>query len=263
MRMLRYLFNLFWIPCCALAMLAQTRALLDMPLKPGWMDVFVFGATLFGYHFNHAYGYYRLGVTFAGLFGAIAFVMVLLDAPAPLEWALTCIVPLLFWLAYYGVNRTGKTGLRSLPLAKPLAIGLAWAWVGVLLPLPAQQWPGLFFMFLGRAAFLFVLALGYDLADLDYDRRHGLRTLVGQLGVGRSFTLIYSGLAFGAICVLINYYLDILSVPSLAALFFSLLFSAWWLHFLLRKVSWVSWQKVLIDGLMVLQCMLVVLSQIG
>lgn len=255
------LFNICWIPFCALAMLTQTRVLLNIPPSFGWLDGFVFGATVFGYHFNHTHGYYRLGVSFAGFLGGICFLLAAFAAPDAVALGITVAVPLLFWWAYYGLTRTGETGLRALPLAKPVIIALTWAWVTVLLPMPVDRWSELIFMFFGRASFLFVLALGYDLVDTDYDRLHGLTTLTGTLGVDGSFVLIYSSLAFSGACFLANFNAGVFSFTVLLALLFSLGFTAVWLPFLIRERAWERWQKVLIDGVMVLQCVLVVLSR--
>lgn len=257
MEVLRSFFRIGWIACCALTLLAQTRFLLGISLAPGWLDGFVFGGTVFGYHFHHPRLVYRSIAWALGGLGGLCFVFFLLESPS--EWLerLLTLAPLLFWLAYYGFQKPGNAGLRGHPVAKPLTIALTWAWVTVLLPIPLAQWPSVMFILLGRAAFIFALALAYDLSDAAYDRRHGLQTLTGKLGFEKSIWLIYWGLAISGLCVCLNIGHQVYPVPAAVGLLLSLLFSAWWLPFLLQKTIWARWQKPLIDALMVWQFLLV------
>ncbi len=257
MRLIRPLFQLFWVACCAVTLMAQTRLLLGLPIALGWLDGFVFGGTVFGYYFTHPNRRYRIVAWVAGVLGGICFLKQLLVSP--LGSQLILLAPVLFWLAYYGFQRPGVAGLRGHPFAKPVTIALTWAWVTVLLPTAPTQWPGLLPLLLGRAAFIFALALAYDLNDSDYDLRQGLTTLTRQLGFDRSFALIYKSLALSGLCVCFNLYFHVYGFSKAAGLFVSLGFSAWWLRYLLGKKTWQIWQKPLIDGLMVLQFLLVCL----
>ncbi|MBC7775763.1 MAG: hypothetical protein H7246_10025 [Phycisphaerae bacterium] len=259
---IRFFFQTFWIACCALSLMAQTRLLLGIPLTLGWLDGFVFGGTLFGYYCTHPNRWYRNVAWAAGFLGGICFLIPLVAAPEQIGAQLIVLTPVLFWLAYYGFQRPGNAGLRSRLLAKPLTIALTWAWVTVLLPTPFAEWPMLLFLLLGRAAFIFALALAYDLCDADYDLRHGLRTMTGALGFEKSIALIYKSLAFAGVCICVNLYFNIYDFPNGAGLAVSLGFSTWWLQYLLQKKDWESWQKPLIDGLMALQFLLVWLFSI-
>lgn len=260
MNLLLPFFRLFWVACCALSLMAQTRLLLGLSLAPGWLDGFVFGGTVFGYYWTHPIRVYRIVAWASGFLGGICFLIPLISAPELIGNQLIVLTPVLFWLAYYGFQRPGNAGLRGQPFAKPLTIALTWAWVTVLLPTPIAQWPMLLFIVLGRAAFIFALALAYDLCDSDYDLRQGLRTLTTKLGFDRSITLIYKSLAIAGICVCVNLYFNIYDAPKAAGLIASLGFSAWWLRYLLQKKAWEAWQKNLIDGLMVLQFLLVLIA---
>jgi hypothetical protein len=75
--------------------------------------------------------------------------------------------------------------------------------------------------------------------------------------------LIYLSLALSGVCIYANFHFHIYDAPKAVALFASLGFSAWWLRYLLRNNAWKVWQKPLIDGLMVLQFMLVWLGALG
>ncbi len=257
MTLIHSFFRLFWVACCALTLMAQTRLLVGLSIAPGWLDGFVFGGTVFGYYFTHPNRWYRNLAWAAGVVGGICFLIPLVASPKLIETQFIVLVPVLFWLAYYGFQRPGNAGLRGRPFAKPLTIALTWAWVTVLLPTPLTQWPNLFFLLLGRTTFIFALALAYDLCDADYDLRQGLKTLTTKLGFDRSIALIYKSLALAGICVCANLYFNIYDFPKAAGLFVSLGLSAWWLRYLLQKKEWEVWQKSLIDGLMVLQFLLV------
>jgi hypothetical protein len=263
MRILHSLFRLFWVACCALTLMAQTRLLLNLSLTPGWLDGFVFGGTVFGYYWTHPNRMYRNIAMTAGFFGGICFLIPLIYAPDLIGTQMIVLMPVLFWLAYYGFQRPGNTGLRGLLLAKPLTIAITWAWVTVLFPTSYVQWSSLGFLLLGRTAFIFALALAYDLCDTEYDLHHRLNTLTRALGFERSFTLIYLSLALSGVCIYANLHFHIYDAPKALALFTSLGFSSWWLRYLLLKEVWKIWQKPLIDGLMVLQFMLVWLGVLG
>ncbi len=259
MKLIRPFFQLFWVACCALTLIAQTRLLLGQSTALGWLDGFVFGGTVFGYYCTHPKIWYRNLAWGAGFMGGICFLMPLIDSSGSFWGQLIGLVPVVFWLAYYGFKRPGNSGLRSQLLAKPLTVALTWAWVTVLLPTLPTEWPNLSFLLLGRAAFIFALALAYDLCDADYDHRYGLKTLTRKLGFDRAFTLIYTSLALAACCVGTNLFLQVYALPQALGLLLSLGFSAWWLRYLLQEKLWSVWQKPLIDGLMVLQFLLVLL----
>ncbi|MFN8302130.1 MAG: hypothetical protein U0U46_06530 [Saprospiraceae bacterium] len=235
-----------WIGFCALAMLVQTGLLFSTGLPSPWLAGFVLGGAVFAYYFMHpdkTRRYLARGMGGVALLGFIAM-------PATARWV--ALAPLLLWLLYYGFKKPGRAGLRALPLLKPLAISLAWAWVTVLLPLEPFRWDSAVVLLLGRSAFIFALALAYDLTDLEYDRRQGLRTLALNLGVQRSFRLIDLVLSASALCVLVNYGVGRYSIWAGAALTGNLALSG----FLLRKIvrqGGAAWQKFWIDGLMIAQ----------
>jgi len=259
MRLFYHFFQIFWVAFCAVAMGMQTRLLLNLPLELTWMEGFVFCGTIFGYHCTHANRWYSVLAWAAGWAGGLLYLSTFLQHPSGWglhSWAL---VPVFFWLAYYGFERPGRVGLRAHPIAKPLTVAITWAWVTVLLPAADMPWQSLIWIGAGRAAFIFVLALAYDLSDLQYDQALGLQTWTGKLGVKRSFFLIYTGLGISAGFVLLNALLGIFDIWEASILLVSLLISVFWLRGVLLTPRWVPWQKTLIDGLMMLQFVLVVL----
>lgn len=250
-------FRLGWIGICALTMMAQTRLLLDLPVWPGWLDGFVLGGAVFAYNFTHPDKRIYATAWAAGAAGGVCFLMPWLITGAFASWQMAALFPAALWLMYYGLQKPGNRGLRGVPAAKPAIIALVWSWVTVALPVPPEQWVSAIFIFAGRAAFIFALALAYDLADLEYDRRHRLVTLVAQLGTGRSFTVINGALALALLCCAANHFLRVYGLSQAIPLCISLVFSAWWLPFLLRRTAWRGWHKVLIDGLMPIQFFIV------
>ncbi|MCW5920852.1 MAG: hypothetical protein KIS77_00790 [Saprospiraceae bacterium] len=254
------LLRLLWIGLCALAMLTQTRLLLGEALRPGWLDGFVLGGAVFAYHFTHPNRRMRAGAWLAGGLGGICFLLSLWgDGVSDLRvssWQGVVLVPVALWSLYYGLQSPGNAGLRGVPMAKPLAVALAWAWVTVLLPVPTGRWGEAGMILLGRTAFVFALALAYDWADLAYDQQRGLPTLAGRLGRKRTFLLINGALLCAALCSGANVYLKIYEQSMAFALLISLAWSAGWLHFVLSKNADVVAQKMLIDGLMLLQCLI-------
>ena len=253
MILVRLFFQLFWIGFCAVAMLAQTRLLLGGAPPSGWLTGFVFGATVFGY--NYAAPRYRRWPAWGmGAAGAACFLKL------TLVQQIVALVPLLIWLLYYGLHRPGRAGLRKFPALKPVAIAVAWAWVTVFIPLPPDQWTGAAALFVGRAAFIFALALAYDLCDLAYDRRQGFVTLVLQIGPRASFRLIDAALLLSAVCVGVNVALQVYALPFALALLFSLALSAAAIHWITPRLPWGDWRKAGIDGLMIVQLVLVWIS---
>ena len=247
--------RLFFIGFCALAMLMQTRMILELPLSPGLLDGYVLGGSIFGYHCTHPDWRYRSIAWGAGLAGAISFVC----------WAksftdvLIALIPMFFWLAYYGFRRPGNAGLRTRLLAKPLTVAFAWAWVTVFMPISIEAWYAALPMFLARGAFVFALALAYDVSDIGYDRRYGLRTLALTMEAKGIYWLIYLSLAISGLFVCLGWASGVYSLLSSLSLFISLFFSAWWIPLLLKNDAWKSCHKVFIDALMLIQCALVLL----
>lgn len=253
--LLRWLFHLFWIGGCALSMLWQTDMLTSHATPSGWLLGFVFGATVFGYNFA-APRRRRQMAWGMGLFAGFCFFHL------NLSQQISTVVPMLIWLMYYDMHRPPRAGLRIHPGLKPVAIALVWAWVTVLLPVPPSAWTGVGVLFVGRTAFIFALALAYDLCDQPSDLRHGLNTLVLQLGPHRSFRLINAALFLAAVCSLLNLFLHRYSPMATLALIISLLISAWSIRRIVPRLEWNDWRKVGIDGLMIIQLVLVWLAGI-
>lgn len=235
-------------------MLWQTHLLLNTPAPTYWLCGFVFSSTVFAYNFTApprrrwpAWGF--------GLLAVFCFLEL------TIVHQLTVFLPALIWLMYYDRYRPGHgTGLRDYPALKPIAISLAWAGVTVLLPVPLNEWTGTMPLFVGRAAFIFALALAYDLSDQPYDIQHGLNTLVLKIGPRQAFRLIDAALLLTALCAGTLVLLDVFELKTWIAICISLLFSAFAIRWILAWTGWPGWRKAGIDGLMVLQFVLIWIS---
>ncbi len=241
-----------WTGLCAVAMLAQTRLLAPGRLHEGLaLTGYVLCATWFAYNFVSPVRWMRWAGWLSGVASGCFF---LLLAPAVQAAAMGGGV---LWVAYYGLQRPGNAGLRALPLLKPVVVSFAWAWTTVLLPVEVADWPNVVWMFAERMAFVFALALAYDLHDLAYDRRQGLPTLARRLDFRYTFWLMNTALSLSAGCVAGSFFLQNYALWMTVALLFSLLLSALWLRFLFQKPEWAAWRKVGVDALMVGQFLLV------
>ncbi len=235
-----------WIGLCALAMLEQTCLLFGLPPASGYLAGFVFGGSVFAYHFTQPDPRRRVLAWGLALVAAGCF----WQMPVLARWV--ALVPLGVWGVYYGFRRPGTAGLRAHPVLKPLAVTLAWVWVTVLLPLEARQWGAAAVLFAGRSAFIFALALAYDLVDRDYDRRQGLDTLALRCGERGTLRLIGWALILSGACILLNFWLHHYAFATTFGLLLSLAFSAGILRSILRHAG-PAQQKYWIDGLMIAQ----------
>lgn len=246
----RPFFQLFWIGICAAGMLLQTAILLDRALPSPWLAGFVFSATVFGYNFA-ARGLRRLVAWLVGGLGIFCFLNILAVQQV------ATLAPFVIWLSYYDIRYPGRAGLRKYPAIKPLAIATAWAWVTVLLPLPLDRWTDAPALFIGRAAFIFALALAYDLCDENYDRSKGLTTLVIQSGARGAYRLIDAALLVAAVCVGLNYWLGMYTLNHTLALLVSIIVGRQLIPPIISRTRWGDWRKVAIDALMLMQVGLV------
>ncbi|MBL7783629.1 MAG: UbiA family prenyltransferase [Saprospiraceae bacterium] len=239
--MLRHL----WIGCCAVAMLLQTLLLLGRPWEAhGWHAGFLFGTTLCGYLFFRREPRLRILAWAAGL-AALAGLWHL-----PAYTLLLLVAPGVVWMLYYFA---GHRSLRRKRLLKPVSIAFVWAWMTVLLPLPPSEWWEVMLIFVGRAIFIFALALAYDLTDLQYDQRFQLPTLVRHLGVKKTFFWINCALVAAGLVSMINFFCEIYDAWAMYALIGSLACSAGLLRIIQSELKQPWLQKFWIDGLMIFQ----------
>ncbi len=222
-----------------------TVLLVHSPSPAIWLYGYVFCATVFAYNYASLQPRRLVAYAMGGLsviyFLNISFVQKLI-----------ALFPALIWLLYYGGYRSG-VGLRQFPAAKPVSIALAWSCATVLLPVSPEKWPSVVLLFVSRSAFIFALALAYDLCDLSYDKRRGLATLVLQLGPRKSLRLVYASLLVATTCTLMGATRGGYDWPMTFGLLLVLSCTAWAIRRVPEQYIWGDWRKVAIDGLMILQ----------
>lgn len=237
-------------------MAAATRLRVGLPeAMPGALVCLIVGGTVFGYHFAHP----RRGIRYsAWVFGLAALAGFGLSGRTV---QLLLVFPALILGFYYGWGKPRRAGLRWVPFWKPPAVALAWAWVTVLLPVEGRMDAGLWIIFAGRFWFIYALALAYDLHDGAYDLQRGLETVANRLGASRTLRLIDGALAAAALLELLRAGAGRAQPHTTIALLISLLCTRWAVRSLFGDHRAVPYRKALIDGLMVVQWLLLFVAQ--
>jgi 4-hydroxybenzoate polyprenyltransferase len=262
---LRTVFKIIWIGVCAIAMTHQTHLLsVDRVICAGfggapfktyfYLYIFVGCSAIFGYNFSYSRPIIRNSAWLAGLISVIAYFK--------LYWItqIVAVVPVLILGFYYGFKMPGtKTGIRSWTWAKPGAIAIAWAWVTVVLPATIYNGHEFLWLFLERIAFISALALAYDLNDLNNDLQKGLQTFPVKYGPVKTILLANLLLLLSAFFIAINWYSSAYSNLVAFGLWSSLWLSFFILRYITRKLLPFYWFKNCVDGLMVLQFLMVYL----
>jgi 4-hydroxybenzoate polyprenyltransferase len=237
--------QLHLIGCCAVALLWQTQWLLPGSSVSHWAALFAGSGAIFGYYCTHPVGWQRVLAWVWGLVAAYSFVAWHQNGGA---WA-TVLPPVFLWLAYYGFQRPGQGGLRHSAMAKPFTVALAWAWVTVVFAVEGFSRP-LFWMFLERSAFVFALALAYDVHDWQYDQQRKLITLAQKLGRNTVFPVMYLALGLSGMAVAVQWGQKLYPWRVAQALLAALVAGGLVLHTVLRAARWRPWHKPMIDALM-------------
>jgi 4-hydroxybenzoate polyprenyltransferase len=260
---MRTAFKIFWIGVCTVAMTEQTHLLtVDRVMCAGYggapfktyffLYFFVGCSAIFGYNFSYTRPIIRNCAWLAGLISAFAFFK--------LYWLtqIMAVIPALILGFYYGFKMPGtKTGVRSWTWAKPGAIAIAWAWITVVLPATIFSGSGIIWIFLERIAFVSALALAYDLNDLNNDKKNNLQTFPVKYGLEKAMLLANLLLLLSGIFVIINWYSDNYEISVALGLLISLLFSFLILKYMTKKLLPFYWFKNCVDGLMVLQFLVI------
>lgn len=226
---------------CALAMAWQT--LLMFGGHPGIAEAaFLWSATVFVYHFTLP------SRCWAAVHVPIAAVAFFLLQPVQ---QIAALLPFALWLLYIGTPGTGAWGLRRLPWLKPLAVALAWTAATTLFPLQTGLWAQTAGLCITRLVLVFALALAYDLHDRAEDHEGGLPTLAAQLGAHGAFRVIRLCWVLAALGILLDAgrFGVGLTVGRLAGV----VLTAWLLERLFRPGVDVSWRKIAVDALMLVQ----------
>lgn len=240
---------MIWIGFAAAALLAAT-GLMFTEARPGPALLLNVALLTIGvYSMRHPRQWQRMLASLSLLLAGVSFCWL------PPAQQIAIVLPAFLWWAYYGFRRPGHNGLRALPGWKPLVVAFVWSWVTVLLPAPWSYWPAMSGLFLSRFLFVGALALAYDLVDLEYDRARGLPTLARYWGLACTLWVVVISLALATTVSFIDPYQQAFAgrlcrsnactVVLILCLFHPVIPDRY------RPAG--HWQKMIIDGMMVLQ----------
>jgi len=187
----------YWIALAALCMTCQTQYLLTGHYEVASpVALFLFFGTLFIYSAHRLYGLYALSLPKDSLYGKFAFLLKIntpvaavvgtvcwFQLPEAARWQ--TLAPCALALAYILPVLPGRRRLREVAMLKIFLLAACWSWLTVIVPAVAggMGWSAVApVMLLERAAFIFAIAIGFDLRDRQRDQEAGLATLPVKLG---------------------------------------------------------------------------------
>lgn len=269
------LYGNFWIALCATAMALQTQYILTGQLSVEPVLLLIFFATLFLYGLHRIIGlqrvqrftdrgryliiqlYRRHIWMYAGVGGLLAVgVFFCLRWQTQALLVLPAILSLGYVLPIFGKQRR----LRDFHFIKIFLIALVWSGVTVVLPgLELFYWKStpLFILLLERCCFILAITLPFDIRDLQVDAHTHVRTLPAVLGIRGSQWLGLLALLLMLGLGAFNWWLSVYSTAMWLALALSALLAGCGL-WLAPKVQNDYFFTGLVDGLMVIQCLLIV-----
>lgn len=274
------LYTNLWLAAAALAMATQTQLLLSGRLDPTPLLGFIFFATMLLYAIHRLVGLKKLGEAAPpfGRYEKIAAFKNTLNILVPAAAALAgycffelqatvklaAVWPSIIALAYVIPLWRGRR-LRDLHYIKIFLIAVAWSWITVYLPaleLGMSKNIPMLIITLERLLFIFALTLPFDIRDLDADRRDGVKTIPGRLGIRRTKRLALACLLAMLALAALNHHIDVYSTAHFLALAFSALASG-------SLIAAASMEKSdyfysgAVDGMMILQPFLLWLAYLA
>lgn len=266
------LFSSIFISCCAVAFCIETNILLGLPLNSVGFYLFVFGATLVQYNLHYVSktiaidGSPRLAWTHKQkrthhILTAIGAVMV---AYSLFSFELKHYIVLLvlggvsFLYSFPFLPFAKRKRLKDFGVFKIIILSLMWTLVTVWFPVNTAAYSDTLFtfIFIKRFIFMFVLCMVFDIRDRQVDQSQDINTLAVILGIKKAYSLTYFFLILFVIIVIIE---NILFPGSyLIAFLISSIATAAVIEYSKKNNSDVTC-LFLVDGMMLLQAILVVL----
>jgi|SRR5688572_15956831 len=271
-----FLYSNLFIACCATLMVHQTCRLLLHDKPDIYFTCFVFFATLCSYSFHwyltppDANSSDRMlwltrnrnvhGVFFfIGIFGAGAAALFLMEF-----WKSILLAVLITFL--YSAPKLPYPyfkSLRTVALGKTIFLAFVWTYVTTILPLimSDRDWQIAFTLFAAsRFFFIYAICILFDYRDREYDRSHGIRSLITWLSEkGITYLFIASLLAFAFFTMAMTQYglsfrifLNLLAPAAITAALYSYAqkhFSDFLYYFILDGLMATSALSSLIIGL--------------
>ncbi|RYY62209.1 MAG: hypothetical protein EOO05_03625 [Chitinophagaceae bacterium] len=201
-----FIFSNLFISCCATAMAWLTCDILGLPVNSNAL-AFIFFATLCSYSFHWMLTTEWLGNTPRSNWQkSLPFIHPLLLVAAMagtawFGWKLAAHWPFLLLVAFltflYSAPKIPHPFflvLRRIALGKTLFLTIVWTMVTTLLPVidSGRVWPaGTLLFLLNRFFLIYAICILFDLRDVDYDRKHGIRSLITWLSADRVRQLFF------------------------------------------------------------------------
>jgi 4-hydroxybenzoate polyprenyltransferase len=156
-----------------------------------------------------------------------------------------------------------KKRLKDFGLLKILTLSYVWTLITVWFPVVTltKITPGFELVFVQRFVFMFVLCLAFDIRDMASDGRHGIRTVPVTIGSRRSYLLMYAGLVLFLVLSVFHF-----RYTGKFMLFNGMLVSALATYFTIEFAKVRSsdlFYLACVDGMMLLQALLVFIGSIG
>lgn len=254
-------------------MALQTQYLLSGSVFPTPLLGFILFATLFLYAVHRIVGLkrsqpfrqagryevigrFRSHIAFYALIAILCASLFFLQLPFRVMAA--AVFPCLLAFGYVMPLWKGRR-LRDVHYIKIFLIAATWSWITVILPameLGFSYASPVYIILLERIAFVFAITIPFDIRDMEIDAYNQVKTLPAILGVRNSQRLASAALLLMCLLAGLNYYIDVYQLSQLVALVCSA-FAAVLLIFLSDRVQHDYFFSGLVDGLMILQFILV------
>ncbi len=171
-------------------------------------------------------------------------------------WSLLTILVLFLIVLLYYLPFKAKS-LRTIPFVKILLISFCWTVATAYLPFILHEGlksgTEIYFLSLERFLFIFAITIPFDIRDINQDRQNGLITIPGAIGIKRAMIL-------SAVTLILYILISDYNYGAGPLLYSRIVCSAFVLILLVNiKPTWPNhYFTGLIDGSMVLQCILLV-----
>lgn len=165
------------------------------------------------------------------------------------------------FLYVQGIKILSMPSLRSLPYVKIFMIAMVWTLICGLFPIISNvQFPdGLVYYLIALSAFLFAITIPFDIRDVEVDKANNLITFPVKFGEERCKLLSYFVLIIYIAIIFLFQLRDQIKLTHAAALILSACVAAFTIFFS-KKERPEFFFSVLVEGLMVLQFLLVLIA---
>jgi len=272
-----FIYGAVFISLCTVALCMETSLLLRLPLNSFSFYLVVFSATLGQYNIHYyikrdanpdsdrffwSVQHRRIHLLL-NVIGAIGLIIGVthLKSKHFLALGIIAIITILYSFPLLPFKR--KKRLKDFGLLKILTLSYVWTLITVWFPVInlTKITPDFMLVFMQRFIFMFALCLAFDIRDATSDRKNGIRTLPVSLGFRWSYIIINA-------CLILFLVLSILhfrhthQFMQLNAMIISALATYFMTEYAKTKNTDMIYLAG-IDGMMMLQAILVMLGSVG